>query len=256
MSARTSAQPDAAMSALREVVDMAAIGASWANDRIAPLMNAIMVLANPENQTPTTTHNRILLIRKLAVLGSVAAEEMAADFEANGRAAESKLADLNGGCRMNAATIHTGAAPALLVELQHAHAIINAMLNAMTIQQKSKVHEQLDKAGISGEGMTRANERLAAIEAAEVGSATPSSASSQGQSQQLLDIEAQAVEVILEADRADILLEEVFEKLEGLGTSPAVLAIECFTTCAARAVSLMHEAADNIVSLVAEGVAA
>src|SRR5471030_1698306 len=104
--------------------------------------------------------------------------------------------------------------------------------------------------------MTSANERLAAIEAAEVGSATPSSASSQGQSQQLLDIEAQAVEVLLEADRADILLEEVFEKLEGLGTSPAVLAIECFTTCAARAVSLMHEAADNIVSLVAEGVAA
>jgi len=147
-------------------------------------------------------------------------------------------------------------APALLAELKHAHAIIKAMLNVMTLQQKAKVHEQLDRAGVSGEGMTRANERLAAIEAAEVGSATPNGASSQGQSQQLLDIEAQAVEVILEADRADILLEEVFEKLEGLGTSPAVLAIECFTTCAARAVSLMHEAADNIVSLVAEGVAA
>jgi len=158
---------------------------------------------------------------------------------------------------MNAATMHTGAAPALLAELKHAHAIIKAMLNAMTPQQKAKVHEQLDKAGVSGDGMTRANERLAVIESAEAqAGAVPTSARSQGQSQQLLDIEAQAVEVILEAGRADILLEEVFEKLEGLGTSPAVLAIECFTTCAARAVSLMHEAADNIVGLVAEGGAA
>src|SRR5476649_2965347 len=148
-------------------------------------------------------------------------------------------------------------APALLAELKHAHAIIKAMLNVMTLQQKAKVHEQLDRAGVSGDGMTRANERLAVIESAESqAGAVPTSARSQGQSQQLLDIEAQAVEVILEAGRADILLEEVFEKLEGLGTSPAVLAIECFTTCAARAVSLMHEAADNIVGLVAEGGAA
>ena len=147
------------------------------------------------------------------------------------------------------------AMPVLLAELKHAHNIIKVMLIALTSQQVAKVYEQLDAYATSEASMTRERERRAVIEAAEANAAAHTSGS-QGQSQQLLDIEAKAVEVLLEADRADILLEEVFEKLEGLGTSPAVLAIECFTTCAARAVSLMHEAADNIVSLVAEGVAA
>jgi hypothetical protein len=54
----------------------------------------------------------------------------------------------------------------LLSELQHADAIIKAMLNALTAEQKVKVHAQLDAAGVSGEGMVRANERRAVIEAA------------------------------------------------------------------------------------------
>lgn len=57
-------------------------------------------------------------------------------------------------------------APALLAELKHADAIIKAMLNAMTGRQKVKVHEQLDRAGVSNEGMTRHHERAAVIEAA------------------------------------------------------------------------------------------
>jgi len=158
---------------------------------------------------------------------------------------------------MNAAAMHTGAAPALLAELKHAHAIIKAMLNAMTLQQKSKVHELLDKAGVSGEGMTRANERLAVIEAAEASDAAPASASIQGQSQQLLDIEARAVDILLETERAEVLLQAVFDQLDRIDdTAPGTTAINCFTTCTARAVALMHEAADNIVALVAEGGAA
>ncbi|MDB5911195.1 MAG: hypothetical protein JWP34_5312 [Massilia sp.] len=63
--------------------------------------------------------------------------------------------------------------PALLVELQHADHIIIAMLNAMTTAQKSKVHAQLETAGVSGEGMTRHHERRAVIVAAEVALAQP-----------------------------------------------------------------------------------
>ena len=58
------------------------------------------------------------------------------------------------------------ARPRLLSELQHAGNIILAMLSAMTIRQKSKVHAKLEAAGISGEGMTRHHERHAAIDAA------------------------------------------------------------------------------------------
>jgi hypothetical protein len=54
----------------------------------------------------------------------------------------------------------------LLSELRQAETIIKAMLNALTVQQKAKVHAQLDAAGVSGESMTRVNERRAAIEAA------------------------------------------------------------------------------------------
>lgn len=159
---------------------------------------------------------------------------------------------------MSAAAIHAGAAPALLAELKQAHGIIGAMLNAMTMQQKAKVHEQLDRAGVAGEGMTRANERLAVIVAAEVqAGAAPTSASSQAQSQQLLDIEARAVDILLETERAEVLLQAVFEQLDCIDdTAPGATAINCFATCTARAVALMHEAADNIVALVAEGGAA
>ncbi len=68
---------------------------------------------------------------------------------------------------MNAAMSGAGGAAAILAELHHADHIIKVMLNAMTGTQKAKVHEQLAAAGVSGEGMTRANERLAVIEAAE-----------------------------------------------------------------------------------------
>ncbi|WP_295995978.1 hypothetical protein [Rugamonas sp.] len=157
---------------------------------------------------------------------------------------------------MTAAPLNAGAS-ALLVELKMADRIIGAMLNAMTMQQKAKVHEQLDRAGVSGEGMTRANERLAVIEAAEGGAAAHTSASSEGQSQQLLDIEARAVDILLETERAEVLLQAVFDQLDRIDdTAPGAAAINCFATCTARAVALMHEAADNIVALVAEGGAA
>jgi hypothetical protein len=68
---------------------------------------------------------------------------------------------------------HTTHMAALLDELQHADQIIIAMLNAMTSSQKSKVHNKLDAAGVSGEGMTRYHERHAAIDAAKAMLAAP-----------------------------------------------------------------------------------
>jgi len=47
----------------------------------------------------------------------------------------------------------------IIEELGLADIIINAMLNAMTVEQKRLVAEQLLLSGVSPDGMTRANER-------------------------------------------------------------------------------------------------
>ena len=48
-------------------------------------------------------------------------------------------------------------------ELRKADRIIKVMLNAMTLQQKVKCAAQLEREGISPDGMTRAHERAAVI---------------------------------------------------------------------------------------------
>ncbi len=53
----------------------------------------------------------------------------------------------------------------LISELGKAEIIIHAMLNAMTLEQKMKVAAQLEASGVSPDGMTRANERRAALAA-------------------------------------------------------------------------------------------
>ena len=52
---------------------------------------------------------------------------------------------------------------ALVSELGKADIIIYAMLNAMTLEQKTKVAKQLEASGVSPDGMTRANERRAVL---------------------------------------------------------------------------------------------
>lgn len=47
----------------------------------------------------------------------------------------------------------------LVIELGKADIIIHAMLNAMTLEQKTMVSAQLEASGVSLTGMTRANER-------------------------------------------------------------------------------------------------
>jgi hypothetical protein len=53
---------------------------------------------------------------------------------------------------------------ALVGELGKAEIIIHAMLNAMTLEQKTTVAAQLEASGVSPDGMTRANERRAVLE--------------------------------------------------------------------------------------------
>lgn len=154
---------------------------------------------------------------------------------------------------MNAAVPGSGTAPALLAELHHADHIIKAMLNAMTLQQKERVHEQLDAAGVSGEGMTRANERRAVMEA--------TSASNWPHAVDVGAIRQHVSNITAHAARLDILLLTIFEKLDDIvlqdqATRAAVDAIECFATCAMRNGVLMREAADQVEALTLEGGAA
>ncbi|WP_373989451.1 hypothetical protein [Duganella sp. BuS-21] len=138
----------------------------------------------------------------------------------------------------------------LLAELHHADHIIKTMLRAMTVQQQARVGAQLEAAGVAGEGMTRHHERAAVIAAA---TAAPASATT-GTAPELLDIEAQAVDVLTQADHADILLRLLFERLDQeADTMPAGATINCLATCTARTVELMREAGNNIVALVAKG---
>ena len=71
-------------------------------------------------------------------------------------------------------------------------------------------------------------------------------------------IRQHASDISAHAARLEILLLEVFDKLDDIkpkdeATRGAVDAVECFTTCALRNGMLMRDAADQIAALVAEG---
>ncbi len=59
----------------------------------------------------------------------------------------------------------------LLAELKAAHTIIRNALAVMTTEQKVRWGVLNDRDGVSGEGVTRANERLVLIERIEQGGA-------------------------------------------------------------------------------------
>lgn len=150
---------------------------------------------------------------------------------------------------------NTDHAQRLLAELQHADAIIKAMLNAMTIEQKTKVHAQLDAAGVSGEGMTRASERRTAIEAALTAQAETSAAP---RSVDVMGMCAQAELIETQAAHTRILLHALCERLDGMLDLPpaavaAVNAASCFATCALRNAALIE---DEAVGIYLEGGAA
>ncbi len=84
----------------------------------------------------------------------------------------------------------------------------------------------------------------------------PTSAS--GQVLAIAAIRQHASDISAHAARLEILLLEVFDKLDSIkpkdeSTRCAVDAVECFTTCALRNGVLMRDAAEQIAALVAEG---
>ena len=142
----------------------------------------------------------------------------------------------------------------ILTELRHADTIIKAMLGAMTIQQKARVSEQLEVAGLVSEGMSRHHERSAAIEAALSEPVTTSPV----RRQVMLDIEARACDAAAQAEDIAHLLQATFEKLDDLAAAGGPLATlvgaaNCFAACAARNAELIGEAAADIVALSQEG---
>lgn len=150
----------------------------------------------------------------------------------------------------------SAAAPALLAELHHADHIIKVMFNAMTIQQKAKVAEQLESVGVAGDGMTRHHQRAAAI---AVATTKPVDAPASGP--RLLDIKARACDAAAQVADIAHLRQTTFERLDDLNAASGPLgtvaaAANCFATCAARNVELIREATADIIALAQEGGAA
>lgn len=147
----------------------------------------------------------------------------------------------------------------LLAELHHADHIIKAMLNAMTDKQKATVSERLEAAGVTGEGMTRHHERLAAMEAAQAGADEHTGAGGHDVTQQMRGIETRAIDITMKGQDIEILLQALFEKLDDMNpataAAPAVAAINCFATCVARNAVLIGEAAGDIAAFAHEGCA-
>ncbi len=148
----------------------------------------------------------------------------------------------------------------LLAELHHADHIIKVMLNALTIQQKAKVAEQLEAVGVAGDGIARHHERAAAIAAAEAEQVpAPAGVSKPSARRHLLDIEALISDIDGQGEHIEILLAALLEKLDGLsqvGGEPDVAVINCFATCALRNAVLMREAGEQILEHVEAGMAA
>lgn len=145
------------------------------------------------------------------------------------------------------------AAVTLLAELRHANTIIEAMLSAMTIQQKARVSEQLEVAGVVTDGMSRHHERAAAIEAAAA-----QASKSLDFAKQRADIVDRACDAAGQAADIEHLLQATFEKLDDLAAAGGPLvnvvsAANCFATCAARNVELIREATTDIIALAEEG---
>jgi len=180
----------------------------------------------------------------------------------------------------------------LLAELHHADHIIKVMLNAMTPAQKSKCAAQLEADGVSPDGMTRAHERAAVIQAANAAPSIDSGeahtkgtesahvialsiATGAGAAEQLHEIEGHAVDVQIRAVRQQLgdiesqslagqaLCEICFDELDRLvdatqapAVSGAVVRLDALIKATYRNAVLVQESIENIGALLLEGGAA
>lgn len=91
------AAPDAVVAALNLAIDQAEIGASWANDRIEPLIQAMIGLASYSSDNATEANERLKLIGRIAIETRILVNTMAGCFEREALDLSEQRAKLEGG---------------------------------------------------------------------------------------------------------------------------------------------------------------
>lgn len=88
---------DPVIQAMGAAVDQASIGVSWANDRLDPMIQAIVSLATFTSDDAAKCNTRLKLICDIANETGILVNDMAGCFEREQRDLEEKLAELGGG---------------------------------------------------------------------------------------------------------------------------------------------------------------
>ena len=82
---------------IQGAIDVADAAASFANDSISPVMEALAKLADVVPSEPFKLANRVVLLQKLSAVGAHLVEDMASSMEAESRNMRAKLNALQGG---------------------------------------------------------------------------------------------------------------------------------------------------------------
>lgn len=82
---------------IQGAIDVADAAASFANDSISPVMEALAKLADVVPSEPFKLANRVVLLQKLSAVGAHLVEDMASSMEAESRNMRAKLNAIQGG---------------------------------------------------------------------------------------------------------------------------------------------------------------
>jgi hypothetical protein len=91
--------PETAAVLADQAVELAALAASWANQRVMPMVQALRVLAAFSCSDANACNSRLALIRDIANETDILINEMAGCFESEQRDFEAKLTKLEGGAQ-------------------------------------------------------------------------------------------------------------------------------------------------------------
>lgn len=88
-----------AIEAMNLAIDQAEVCASWANDRIAPMIGAIVGLADYSSDSAFGANERLALIRRVAMETHILVDDMAGCSERETRGLTAKRVALEGGAQ-------------------------------------------------------------------------------------------------------------------------------------------------------------
>lgn len=98
MSARMTAKASVAeIKAMRLALDQATVGVSWANDRIEPMIKAIIGLGDFSSDKAHLLDDRIQLIRRIAMETAILVDDMSGCIDSEARAIREQIEKLEGG---------------------------------------------------------------------------------------------------------------------------------------------------------------